>query len=707
MSFVRAANPVWYFVDLVGLGLNDEYYAFFLTNTLPYLPQPVYRDPQGLTAWPDPLEFFPNGTLPDNLYFDPTLVYRIEIRHGDSQTDPLIYEINNFVPGGGTSPDNQLEIFGNENEVSNSQFSEINFVSPLTISVAGTYSIAPGWDLVLTGSGTTTVSQLILTGDALQPTNPPFALRIANSGWSGADLVQRFNGNGALWAGGAVTMSVLARGFGASQNLSLIYAPNAGTGVFQTTIKSGTVTTGNFQVFAGARCLPVSTNPTPSTTAYVDMIIRLPTSGTVDISNVQMIGQSSPLPDCDPLVSDQFIVPYQQETNERMIDHLFHYYRSQLLTKPKDNLLVGWNFPLNPFQFTLTAVTTIVPQTSYIADQTILHQEAASQLQSGKNTVDQRANLVIKAVAAATTTRFALIQYIDPASIKPYWSYVLSAFARARIVTSHSTVVHLKCRLIYRSSLPSAISNTEPISAWAAASDPSFGAGWTAIAPLNDPAYLLPNAYATDEVDGGTAYPSFSFDQFQMPDSNNANMTLGIVIYTMDNLNATAASEDSIEFDRVSLIPSYFGADASPETFDECLSRCQYYYETSFDKSGLTVNYVFAEQFADGSGVTITGYPKGFGFRYNTIKRAAPSTLTFINPDTGNPAAIAFVLTDGATIIIEVEQAIATWALLNSNTKGFSYRAASNAGISPQGNASTHPEGYIKYHFTSDSRLGV
>ena len=80
--FIRAPNPIWYMTDLTGLPLNDTYYAFFLTNTIPYIPQAVYQDPNGISPWANPLEFQPSGTLPNNLYFNPNLVYRIEIRQG-------------------------------------------------------------------------------------------------------------------------------------------------------------------------------------------------------------------------------------------------------------------------------------------------------------------------------------------------------------------------------------------------------------------------------------------------------------------------------------------------------------------------------------------------------------------------------------------------------------------------------------------------
>src|SRR5882672_840090 len=111
MAFVRSENPIWAFVDNTGIPLNDNYYVFFLSNDLPYIPVPVYQDPQGITPWADPLQLSPAGTLPDNLYFDTVdalgnqQVYRIEIRRGNSQSDPLAWPpIENYIPEGGSGP---------------------------------------------------------------------------------------------------------------------------------------------------------------------------------------------------------------------------------------------------------------------------------------------------------------------------------------------------------------------------------------------------------------------------------------------------------------------------------------------------------------------------------------------------------------------------------------------------------------------------
>ncbi len=213
MAFIRSANPIWFFVDHVGLPLNDEYYAFFMQNTLPYLPQVVYEDPDGNIPWSDPIELQPSGTLPDNLYFDDSKVYRIEIRHGNTQAAQLIWLIENYVPGGGSSPPIPGNIsIDTENVISNPQFGYINFVSPFTTTLA-TFEIAPGWAVVCAGSsGSVTVTRIEITGDELTPTNPPYALEFVSSGWTGITLYQTFLRSGALWTGEAAAMSFTAKG---------------------------------------------------------------------------------------------------------------------------------------------------------------------------------------------------------------------------------------------------------------------------------------------------------------------------------------------------------------------------------------------------------------------------------------------------------------------------------------------------------------
>jgi len=98
-------------------------------------------------------------------------------------------------------------------------------------------------------------------------------------------------------------------------------------------------------------------NADEGNSAYVDISLALPGTGQIDITNVQFIGQSVPLPDSFDVVED--IPLFQEQTNERTIDQLFSYYLNPLLDKPIPSYLVGWDFPLNPAQFNGSSVAAV------------------------------------------------------------------------------------------------------------------------------------------------------------------------------------------------------------------------------------------------------------------------------------------------------------------------------------------------------------
>jgi len=723
--FVRAANPIWFFVDLVGQPLNDEYYAFFLTNTLPYLPQNVYRDPQGLTVWTnDVVEFLPNGTLPDNLYFDPSLVYRIEIRHGDSQSDPLIYEINNFVPGIGTAViTSPFPILFAPNLTSNSTFSDVNFYSlspsgtpSLQITSAGTYSVAPGWDLVLTGVGTTTVTQKIFTGAGVvgQPNSPNYALEFANAGWTTAVLRQRFNNNGAIFGGGAVNMSMLAMAVGGAVTVSMVYSPSNLPGNSTTIVPPTVVGVGTFVTVSGTNNVKTSNNSDNSLTAYVDMLINLPTTGTVDITDVQFVGQNTPI-NMSLLAS---VNPaYQQISEERQTDNLFHYFANSLIVLPKLSLLTGWNFSLNPYQFISTALTTVASQCTYVADQTILFSKTASSLKAGEfSSSGQRNGFQLQAVGAgsAVDNRFALIQYIDPQTVAPYWGYTLSALIRMAIFTRFNTEIRMKMRLIYRpdGSLPPTIGASQPIASWANNADPVFAAGWSSIAPQNDPTFFIqpPNS--------DSSFFAVALNKFKMPALNGtALQVLGVVLYAMDPLDNDNSNPDNIVFDKISLSANDFAIDTPPQTFDDVLRQCQFYYEHSYNIGILPgaitdVGERWAPTVNDAFLLTpnlLKSYPTEFTFPWSTLKRANP-TVTLYSPSAGTANRVdSWIYNNGNSVASPtVVNFTGSWTAAVPSMKSFESGEGQNAQVASAAQTPTNKVStYIVFHYTADARLGV
>ena len=711
---IRAANPIWYFPDLEGLPLNDQYYAFFLTNVFPYVPQPVFHtvdvDPMTGIPWNNPLEFFPNGTLPDNLYFNPTQVYRIEIRHGNTQADALIYEINDFVPSGsiGPSPGPGVVAGFGENQATMSQFSEVLFSGILHITTSGTYHVAPGWDLVLTGTGTADVTQVPIAGNQEFVNNPTFALGLNLNGWTSAQLVQRFNHNGGIWSStllsgipfqdGYISMSITAQALGSNYSpISFIYKPSTGTQ--QNIGLPGTINTGSYQVYNQTQLLIPSDNSDTSDVAYVDMIIQLLSTGNILISNVQITGQEVPHGATAPVSP-----PYQQESNERQLDHTFHYYKDSIILQAKDTILTAWNFPLNPYQFNPIAVTTAAAQTQYIADQTILHQEATSQIATGIGTNADRFGLKIQAVSSATTTKFAIFQYIDTTTTMPYWSYKLSALVKLRFNSTHSTTVRFKMLLMYRTiGAPPTLGAAEPITGWAG-NELALAAGWTAIKPLNDPIYTVSTSAAGADL-------NYVFNSFQLPTAISDTQYLSAVFYTLDQMNSTAASEDYFVIDKISLVNNDFAIDTQPQTFDDVLRQCQFYYEKSYDTPTLpgsstlvgVINKYQTAVFSDGSGAgNCFGAP--WEFQFNTVKRAIPVTTIFSTVGTANNVSVQ-TYRDGVPSALTDKIVASFWTAGGLSTKSVEY-LPNAAGVLTTAVSADNLSCSIRFHYSAVALLG-
>lgn len=720
MSFVRAANPIWYMVDHIGQPLNDEYYAHFLTNTLPYIPQNVYRDPQGVTVWTgNVVQFQPSGTLPNNLYFDPTLTYRIEIRRGISQSDPLIWEINNFVPGNGSSvtPVIPPAIYTSENQASNTVFSEVYFVPTLTSSLptitftaAGTYDIAPGWQLVLAGVGSTTLTQRILSASQTTSVNPvpPFALKIDSSGWNNVSLVQRLQKNGGIWAEGAVAMSITGQAEVDPETVTLLYQPSsvgAGTPV---TVASGSFGIGAYTTIKGAVNVGHVDNVQLNDVAYVDMIIQLPTTGIVNISNVQVTGQTAPLATAIPAADAP---DYQQESDNRMIDHLFHLYRYSLLRQSKDSLLVGWNFGLNPWQFRTTALSNVATN-EYTADQTIVIQQAYVATGVGNNVSVGRStfngdNFSIQFTAVTANNQFAILQYIDPTTIRPYWSYPVSVYVNAFLDPSNAIDVQFKMRLIYKAGLPNTVSQTDPIASWVAGSDPVAAVGYTLLAPPNDPIYTMPADNSVSE---------FFFDGIVLPNSTNVDMTLGVLIYTVSNMDETG-TPDIVFFHDVSLTPTDFAIASPAKTFDQVLRECQFYYEKSYNVGVLAgtatnngLRYASVPFATDGSSTVM--YKNSYQIVYQGVKRVPPA-VTFYAPDgTIDTVQLAARAGDGTTPAPTAgsnpsNTPIIEWTAFGATIDSVIMRPNNLVSVMTFASTEDSKQGEIYYHYVADSRLGV
>lgn len=621
--YVRGSNPVWLFADLTGHLFDDTFYMFVLENEIPYIPATVYHTVSGI-PWSNPIQFYANGTLPVDIFWDPSVVYRLEFRQGPTQSDPLIYLVENYSPGSsGTTPVNTAAI-ATDNQITNPQFSIISFNSPYTLTATDPdpIEIAPGWFLNLAGTGTVTLERVALTSTLDNATNAPYALHITLSGtWTGTPyLSQRFNQNGMLWSTfnepRYVSNSITARVQGASLNISAQLYDSMGTPL--TTVLASTVINNTFNEYVDHGLMPSTSNTDIPPDAWIEYRLFLPTTVDIYVTSFQLVTSNS---------INNF--NYIQDTIERQQDYTFHYYRESLLRQPKQSLLTGWNFANNPWQFRTTSQTNLATF-GYTADQTVVIQQAyvasatGNNISVGQATVAQNYGFKVQAVTA--NNQFALLQYIDPRDARGYWGKTLSSLVQL-IALRQNTGINLgiKMRLIYRSSLPPSLAQTQPIASWTALGEPVFAAGWTSILPENDPVYHLGNGSST-----------LYFDSFVLPESDNANMTLAVLIYTVDDM-IESGTPDYIVFNKINLVQNDFAIDSSGLTFEEDLKRCQYHYCKSFLYSVVPAVGAGLAGASIGIQVSPAGTPSAYGpiVRFPAQMRATP-TITLYNPSNSN-----------------------------------------------------------------------
>jgi hypothetical protein len=721
---VRAANPIWYMVDHVGLSLNDEYYAFFLTNTLPYIPQNVYRDNLMQTVWTGNIvQFQPSGTMPNNLYFDPSLVYRIEIRHGNTQADELIWEINDFVPDSSGNSNLVSDFIDQDNQISNPQFAFVNFETPLTYSqiLSSTYTVpvAPDWDLILTGTGTTTLSQLDISGTDSSGTpiirgNPPYALRVNNNGWTSAVLRQRFNDNGAIYANGSIAMSITARAITNPAIVTLNYVPSSPGSPSE--IISDTIPVGVFSILSNAIDLTSSTNSNTGDAAYVDIEIELPGTGVVDITNVQVIGDSTPLSDGFNPSTD--IPLFREQTIERETDYLFHYYKPQLEYKPIPSHLVGWDFPLNPAQLgSSVAAKAVGANKSYYAwDQTILFQSANSGITTARN-ADGSGSL---SLTAAVDGQIAIIQYLEQSVARKVLNQRMAV--NLSLTTSKNGGLGGTVSLYYTkdAALPDMNSNNSLVLSLDANGKPAtFAAGKTwyevprfttnipAVAPNTthgqDASFTAPNS-------SNTSFPSLSINGWDMNGDADA---LAATYFAIVVGFAPMTAADQLAINSIALMSGDIATLPAPQTPDEVLRECQYYYEQSYEIGTAPATVTTTGQLTslvplldDGINSSLRRNP--FGLIYKVIKRAVPAT-TFYSPAFATPNYVQMSLNTGIT-------PTGAGSPVNVIATDWTRTGASRAGVNMVNNAtnevsslafSSQSTGVLNFHYTSDARLGI
>lgn len=674
----RGSNPVWLYADLTGHLFDDTFYMFVLENTIPYIPATVWHDASASVEWGFPIQFFANGTLPIDIYWDSSVVYRLEFRKGPTQSDPLIYLVEDYTPGGsgGVTPIVTADTFTG-NQISNAQFSVLNFTPPLVLVGATTQEleIAPGWTLSLTGAGSLTLDRLALNSTLANPTNAPYALKITSSGWDadgGVKLKQRFNQNGMLWASTLTTTryvssSITARMDGAPQNISAILIDSMGTPIC--TVLNPTLVNGAFNEFndSGPVTTPTDTDTPPA--AWIEYQLTLPNNATIYISSIQLISTAL-----------ESTFEYEQDSIERQVDHLFHYYKDPLLYKPISSYLVGWDFPLNPAQVTTPPDATVAAPAAafaYTWDQTILFQSTISRIATIRST--SRAMTLTNTGGA---TQLAIIQYLPTQVAKSLLKGKLSVTVQADSTVVGGLVGTVSLWVTTNAAIP-----VLPLGFFTGLDTngkPSAGivADWVEVArnpTLGDAKFTLTSTLQ-----------EYGFNGWNSPNTTLPTTTTWFAIVV-----GTASIPDTklLSINSVSLVPGDVQTIPAPQTVDEVLRECQYYYRKSFETSTLPVGA--AGQYT-GEWVSfladIANRPGAWGptIKFDYSMRVVPS-VTLYNPIINNNQIRNYTTNKDWSLSV---------ATINLTTKGFIA-----SGTVP--NIPSEPFDNIAVHWVADARLGV
>ncbi len=613
---------------------------FFYQDTSRTTPKNVYQltydsgtNQYSYTALPNPLTLSATGTFDDGngvnipIYYFPYDEFdNLELYY------VAAYDSNNLLqftrdawpyPNASTSAASTInDAIGLTNMLTNPQFAVVNFIAGSTLTIpytigSTTVNIAPGWDLVITasGSGTLTVAQTPVAGSAAYPFNPPFVLTITpglNIFSGGLRLLQSFPHN-PDWAApqttgeaGFLSGSVM---LGPGTSVIMSYIPSAGNP--NQIIIDDTNATGSRKQFNATIQLDAAGNPSDGLTGSDTIELSLSNTSPSEIGNIQVI----------PLSTNVALTGFDQTPVNRQIDQMFNYYKALLDFKPIPSYLVGWDFPLNPAQFgsTITTFASGVNKSNYFWDQTIIFQSANSGVSAARGT---DGSLVL---TAAATTKLALIQYLEvPREILT--SYLA---CNVRAFTNNGDAVPGTISLWYTTDaqLPNVAAGTNNslvLTLDANGKPATFNGNWTEVprSNLGDALFSLSS--------GATTYSDYGFANWLAADGSTTATYFAIVVGT-----GSITSGSTLTVQSISCVPGQIATRPAPQTISSVLHDCNRYYWDTFpvniaagDNKGNTG--------ALGYTVQITGTPAGYTIPvvFPAQMRVAPTPF-FYNPSSG------------------------------------------------------------------------
>ncbi len=701
-----------YFVDkTTGAPLSAGVVTFYEANTGFTVPKNIYQQsntpPYTFTVLSNPITLSGVGTFQDgsgndiNVYLYPYVGSPSDATRGAEQ----LYDVTVYSSGGTLQetrfawPPNVQADFGaastinSSNQITNSQFIDVLFETPTTFTVNGPNvrtEIAPGWFVLTSSSGaaTFTVSQTaVASGVDTNNTGAPYELTIASASLDSLAIYQRITGSPLLLAGGPVYGYAQIASVGGSQTVSLTYEDSSGNVVALT----GPLPTdaGNaFTTIEGAATVPIAATGT-APTAYVDFVITLIPNITFRITSVEMLSVAN--------VSSK--PGYFQESVPEQINGLYWYDKPNLFYKPIPSYLTGWDFPLNPTQelgATVAATAIGANKSKYVWDQTIIFQSA----DSGVGVTRGAAGEIV--LTAAVATQMALVQYLDATQARELLNNRISVNIAAKAnVATNATVSLWYTTDVTLPVITSGTNNSIVLTLGTNGSVATRNGTWSQV-----PRSGLGDALMTIGTNATNEFNDYNFSGWDMEGiaATNTATFFAIVIGT------ASKPSGAVRFYSVGLCAGDIATRPAPQTPDEVLRECQYYYEKSYDQGVIQPTTILAGAITIPMQVSAPGpaiFAANFSLNYNTVKRMAP--IVVLDDTQSNLGKVYFGVSnsDNSSVNYTSIAVSGTWTT-SIGTKSANYIRATNLALANPATATvTGMAGSMTFQYSLDSRLGV
>lgn len=599
------------------------------------------------------------------------------------------------------------------NQISNPQFSRTFLNSgsnAITIQSKTNYevNIAPDWVLVLTGTGTVTVTQTAESGNDNLPTLPPFSLSVAvGSGITSCLLRQRLNNNSSLWGAsatystntGRVSTYVVAKA-DSSRDIKFQYKDNSQSAI---TLQTMSLTT-SWAAYSEVVNINSALSSTTSSTGYIDLYFDITTNATLYLTSVQLIPT--------PTSSQSGVIPYDQRSSNRELAYMGDYYLDALSKRGTSNILIGWDFPLNPAQPGLTGTISSNSETTngaYTWDQTICARSGSNNITYARSSLTNG----MQFTTTGATTSLTMMQYLDPTLIYELQGEELSVNVVAHTAANSDVVGRIY--LVYAPNgssiptLPTTIGTTNSGGVFT----PS-ASGWVTIPRqyLPTPQFTVIAANGRQALTNNTI--DYGFNGWKIDGTLAAQPEYFAIVVTFEiPTSGTVLTVDSINMS-VGSIPSR----PFPLSKTQVVQQCQRYYEKSYNEGTTPGTSAASTAFVKPQNVIVFDVGGNAMFRqrtpftidFQTTKRANP-TVTLYSPSAGTSGRLDIFTNVNNVFAGPTLDVISTnWAETKKSHRCVSYEPKVTTlhgfGATPT-TVNNTGQATVNMHYVADARLGI